>query len=245
MPDFFDRLLARHAPTRAGTPADVPRLRPRLPGPFERAGTTEPGTPGPPGEPAPAPPPARTSGTPPVPAPLRPAATTAAAPPRAAAPAREHPAASAVRLVPARPLLVAPPLPPATTAPAESDRAPRRRLADARPGAVGRSAGPTARPPAPNASRTAAPGSAAPPAPAVRPRPPQRPAASAAPGDRRRRQPAERVVHVSIGRLEVTAAERRQDPPAPGGRAGTGRGGRPEPVMTLDRYLGGAKGQGA
>ncbi|MFS8203792.1 hypothetical protein ACLVWQ_34610 [Streptomyces sp. CWNU-52B] len=35
-PDFFDRLLARHAPT-AVPPTDVVRLRPRLAGPFERA----------------------------------------------------------------------------------------------------------------------------------------------------------------------------------------------------------------
>ncbi|CCK31951.1 hypothetical protein BN159_7572 [Streptomyces davaonensis JCM 4913] len=35
VPDFLDRLLARHAPAAAPRP-DVARLRPRLPGPFER-----------------------------------------------------------------------------------------------------------------------------------------------------------------------------------------------------------------
>ncbi len=39
MPDFFDRLLARHAPGRRGAPP-LARLRPRLPGPFERVETT-------------------------------------------------------------------------------------------------------------------------------------------------------------------------------------------------------------
>ncbi|MDG9715542.1 hypothetical protein [Streptomyces sp. DH24] len=34
-PDFLDRLLARHAPVAAAR-ADVARVRPRLPGPFER-----------------------------------------------------------------------------------------------------------------------------------------------------------------------------------------------------------------
>ncbi|MCB5912381.1 hypothetical protein LIU39_34420, partial [Streptomyces sp. SF28] len=44
LPDYFDRLLARHTPVPAaglpGPPADAPgrpaRVRPRLPGPFER-----------------------------------------------------------------------------------------------------------------------------------------------------------------------------------------------------------------
>ncbi|MGC9535948.1 hypothetical protein [Streptomyces sp. UG1] len=35
-PDFLDRLIARHAPAAAGPRPDVVRVRPRLPGPFER-----------------------------------------------------------------------------------------------------------------------------------------------------------------------------------------------------------------
>ncbi|MEU9660613.1 hypothetical protein [Streptomyces chartreusis] len=36
VPDFLDRLIARHAPATAGPNPDVARVRPRLPGPFER-----------------------------------------------------------------------------------------------------------------------------------------------------------------------------------------------------------------
>ncbi|MBT2677254.1 hypothetical protein J7E95_42025, partial [Streptomyces sp. ISL-14] len=36
VPDFLDRLIARHAPAAAGARTDVVRVRPRLPGPFER-----------------------------------------------------------------------------------------------------------------------------------------------------------------------------------------------------------------
>ncbi|WP_328429401.1 hypothetical protein [Streptomyces sp. NBC_00443] len=35
-PDFLDRLIARHAPAAVGPRPDVVRVRPRLPGPFER-----------------------------------------------------------------------------------------------------------------------------------------------------------------------------------------------------------------
>ncbi|MGW1024848.1 hypothetical protein ACWD4J_14295 [Streptomyces sp. NPDC002577] len=36
VPDFLDRLIARHAPAAAGPRPGVVRVRPRLPGPFER-----------------------------------------------------------------------------------------------------------------------------------------------------------------------------------------------------------------
>ncbi|MFJ8635796.1 hypothetical protein [Streptomyces sp. NPDC093568] len=36
VPDFLDRLIARHAPAAAGPRPGVTRVRPRLPGPFER-----------------------------------------------------------------------------------------------------------------------------------------------------------------------------------------------------------------
>ncbi|QSY50672.1 hypothetical protein [Streptomyces griseocarneus] len=76
--------------------------------------------------------------------------------------------------------------------------------------------------------------------------PARRSAENATGGNRRerRRQPPERVVHVSIGRLEVTAG-RRPGPAQPAGRPGTGDGGRTKPAMTLDRYLAREKGQQA
>ncbi|MBT2424114.1 hypothetical protein J7F04_41545, partial [Streptomyces sp. ISL-24] len=36
LPDFLDRLIARHAQAAAGPRPGVTRVRPRLPGPFER-----------------------------------------------------------------------------------------------------------------------------------------------------------------------------------------------------------------
>ncbi|MFD4040744.1 hypothetical protein ACFWRP_26855, partial [Streptomyces sp. NPDC058605] len=36
VPDFLDRLIARHAPAAVGPRPGVVRVRPRLPGPFER-----------------------------------------------------------------------------------------------------------------------------------------------------------------------------------------------------------------
>ncbi|MET9973152.1 hypothetical protein ABZZ80_46745, partial [Streptomyces sp. NPDC006356] len=36
VPDFLDRLIARHTPAAAGPRPGVVRVRPRLPGPFER-----------------------------------------------------------------------------------------------------------------------------------------------------------------------------------------------------------------
>ncbi|MEU2512104.1 hypothetical protein [Streptomyces syringium] len=155
-------------------------------------------------------------------------------------PAPDGPA-PAVRLVPARPLLVAPPLPPAATAAPNGERAPGRPTGTARPDTGRPSVRATRRAAAPALPpSTPAPGTPA--VPAARPKPPQRPADSTAARDRRRRQkPPERVVHVSIGRLEVTAGQRR-GPATPERRAGTEDGGRPGPAMTLDQYLGAGRG---
>ncbi|MGI5526062.1 hypothetical protein ACQEVX_01135 [Streptomyces syringium] len=150
--------------------------------------------------------------------------------------------APAVRLLPARPLLVAPPLPPAATAALNGERAPGRHSGAARSDTTGRPSPQATRRPTPPASRPPTPTPGTPAVPAARPQPPQRPADSTATGDRRRRQkPPERVVHVSIGRLEVTAGQR-QSPAKPDRRAGTEDGGRPRPAMTLDQYLGTGRG---
>ncbi|MFI1255241.1 hypothetical protein ACH4U6_15810 [Streptomyces netropsis] len=237
MPDFFDRLLARHVPGRQGTPTAVARLRPRLPGPFERIETAGTDAPGPTAGPPPAPGSARAAGPSPVPAPPRPAPPAAPPAPRATTPAPQRPA-PAVRLVPARPLLVAPPLPPAATAAPNGERTPGGHTGAARPDATGQPLGQATRNPAPPASRPSTPKPGTPAVSAARPKPPQRPADTTTVGDRRRRQkPPERVVHVSIGRLEVTAGHR-QSPAKPDRRAGTEDRGRPKPAMTLDRYLG-------
>ncbi|MFE2178490.1 hypothetical protein ACFXAM_36130, partial [Kitasatospora sp. NPDC059462] len=75
--------------------------------------------------------------------------------------------------------------------------------------------------------------------PAVAPAPGRRTTATAAPrhptgagtGARHQPRPAERVVRVQIGRVEVRAAERA--PAAPRGPAAT----RPAPAVGLDAYL--------
>ncbi|UQI46379.1 hypothetical protein M1P56_19515 [Streptomyces sp. HU2014] len=247
MPDFFDRLLARHAPARGDAPTGVTRLRPRLPGPFERIGTT--------GFDGPEPSGARTA---PAAGPttrtaesgLRPAASRPAPPPAptalgpAVAPAREHSPAAVTRLLPARPVLAVPAVPPLLASGPERD-AGRSRRQDAR------LADPAERRPARRAARpTELPARTAGKAPAAavpqaRPRQPERAAAAAPAAERRRRHQApERVVRVSIGRLEVNG-ERRPLPTKPAGRGAPDGGGRPRPALTLDQYLTRGNGGGA
>ncbi|ORT60645.1 hypothetical protein [Streptomyces sp. CB03238] len=239
MPDYFDRLLARHTPLRAAGPSGggVARVRPRLPGPFERLEALRTAPPEPdepaslvPSAPGPAFGPAelirherevlrdrhtvvRTETAPPGDEPERYARAVAPGPgPLLRAAAQAGPVA--------RPGAAEPP------------RAPRR---------AGASRGPDGAPPA------AGPGAAGP---AVAPVPPAGAAAAARPREadtaaargagpgglgRRGSRPAERVVHVQIGRLEVSAA-----PPPGAPRPGTGRPdptGRRGPALTLDDYL--------
>ncbi|GGO94905.1 hypothetical protein [Wenjunlia tyrosinilytica] len=236
MPDFFDRLLARHAPDRRGAPGGAARVRPRLPGPFERVETTgveplEPSLPsaGAPGSRAaaahPAPGPGRAesaAGPAPTPAGPRPASSAHDRRPRPEAPRAAAPA----------PLLVAPPVPTAVPGPI-AQRVQRRRPED---GGGGREERRAQRPQQPR-SAPAGPQPAVRPAPApapARPQAPRRAAAKASDAERRRRrQPAEQVVHVSIGRLEVKAAERKgAAKPVKDTAAG-----RPAPSMKLDQYL--------
>ncbi|MFF2076564.1 hypothetical protein ACFVXG_17620 [Kitasatospora sp. NPDC058162] len=235
MPDHFDRLLAKGGPgaDRAGV-----RLRPRLPGPFERPDALAPARPVTAEEPFG---PGRSGGRP-VAVPLpRPSAAPLAAPAGTALRAVEggdRPAAAPVLPLPRTPLLVTPPVTPAA-APAV---APTARREAARPTAV-----PT---PVTALHRAAAPElpPVAPPAairPAAAPASVRRAAAAAAPGlthgtgARRRQRPVERVVRVQIGRVEVRAAERA--PAAPRKPAAA----RPAPALDLDKYLNGRSGAGA
>lgn len=228
VPDFLDRLLARHAPAAAGGRPGVVRVRPRLAGPFERAeavrGTAEPG------------PESTAPGT------LWPTA----------APVPETPGRTEVRLhterertvvhteehrveegrsIP-RPALtpVAPqlrPLAPLTPrAVPEATRrtpAPRERGAFANPVSVTAPPATDTAPPAavssplrPSAADTAAARDAV------------RQAAARRPG-----RPPEQVVQVQIGRLEVTAGPSQQD----GTRQRSPEHGRPATTLSLAEYL--------
>ncbi|MEU2433198.1 hypothetical protein ABZ611_27535 [Streptomyces sp. NPDC007861] len=234
MPDHFDRLLARHTGPAAAA-RGATRVRPRLPGPFERVEALRTAPPEP-GEPAPLVPLAAGRSAGPA-APVRherevrtereTVVRTEAVPP--GEPERA-PAAPAVQSPLLRPVAHTAPRPRPQAA--EGSRAPRRTAARALPDA--------------SAPRPAAAGRGAEAAPVAAPAAPVRPrgadgAAVAARGvapngiGRRAPRPAERVVHVQIGRLEVTAA-----PPPGAGSPGAGRpgtGGRPGPALTLDDYL--------
>jgi len=236
MPDFFDRLVARHTPDAGG----ALRARPRLPGPFERVDTAEP----------PVQPPLLDVERSAPPAPPPAVRTTAATPPNVAA----HSPRPAHLLAVEAPLAVRE----ATSAPLGALVVAAVRPPPPAPVSV---AGQPATGPAPGATRpqspaedeptgrdvtVRSPGTAAPrsPSPVVVPviaRPSGRPATSVVhqPTDRPGRP--ERVVHVSIGRLEVRAERRRPDTSRESG--GTGRSGRAAPVLTLAKYLAGEEAQ--
>ncbi|MEV6424252.1 hypothetical protein [Streptomyces sp. NPDC051662] len=245
MPDYFDRLLARYTPVpgvagaggAGGTDGvgGMARVRPRLPGPYERvealrSGPREPDEPAAliPYAPQPALTPAelthqerevrtdrqtvvRTEALRPGVEPGRPAGSVATP--------------STGPLLP--PLSHRTPVP--RPAAEDSPRVPRR------PGAAPVSGAPRTAPA--TAPRAAAPAPPAAPT-SLRPRDADTAAArGAAPNGVGRRAPkqAERVVHVQIGRLEVSAAP-------PGGNRSpaadrTDRTGRRAPALTLDDYL--------
>ncbi|MFI2367894.1 hypothetical protein [Streptomyces sp. NPDC018833] len=231
MPDYFDRLLARYTPVggAAGAPT---RVRPRLPGPFERVEALRYG----PREPD-------------EPASLIPSAHVP--PPATEASVRhEHDVRTENRTVvrteriraaegersPGRPaheplLRPAAPVPsPVRPAAPQAPRSARRdRAADDARDRPSRAAAPAER------AHTAAPAPApvtAVPAPRPSDAAAVRGAALGSVG-RRAQRPAERVVHVQIGRLEVSAAP----PPQAADRRPAGRGGRTAPLLTLDDYL--------
>lgn len=228
MSDHFDRLLARYTPLGAAGPAPA-RVRPRLPGPFERVEALRSGPPDP----------------------DEPAALIPSAPAAAAAPATRvrhehevrtdrHTVVRTERIRPDDPARAGRAAPEAEPRPAAAER-PHVRPAPQQ--------SPT---PARRRGRTADPADTAPPAtaPAVRQAPAAGPvpaavapvprgsdtaaargAARAAAGRRAPKQ-AERVVHVQIGRLEVSAAP----PPGQDRRPAAGSG-RAAPALTLDDYL--------
>ncbi|MFF7650936.1 hypothetical protein ACFZCY_13935 [Streptomyces sp. NPDC007983] len=231
MADYFDRLIARHAPAAAHGSA-TPRVRPRLPGPFERIEALR--APEPLfDEPAPrfaAPPPS-------VPAPegqiVREIRTDRETVVRHTGPApRAEGARPAEAETPAPLLRPATPLAPGPRpAPPGAPRPERRSAAPGgAPDGPRRAAAPTAHPMGPAAARPSL-GAPLPTRPADAG--PDRAAARSAAAGRRRPKTAERVVHVQIGRLEVSAADPSGPRPAPRPE----RAGRREPALSLDDYL--------
>ncbi|MET7630407.1 hypothetical protein [Streptomyces sp. NPDC005078] len=233
MPDYFDRLLARYTPVPAAG-GGAARVRPRLPGPFERVEALRSGPP----------------------EPDEPAALIPSAPRPAFGPAesvrherevrtdRETVVRTEAAAVPGEPErraaqpgpVTGPLLRPATAAPsatrpAASDVPRAARRGDAAPVAdAPRTRGAAV----PRAADTVAPAVSAP----ARPRGADTAAARGAALNgvgRRPPRPAERVVHVQIGRLEVSAA------PPPGASRPAGghpdHTGRRAPALTLDDYL--------
>lgn len=231
VPDFLDRLIARHAPAAARS--DVVRVRPRLPGPFERVEAVR-GTVPEPDEgaellwPSTTPSAAR-PGDPPGPAPAARLHTererTIVRTERAPA---DHPAPRLLNL-PEVPLLrpVAPVEPGPRPAPEAVPRAAGQRRSERGatqsaasvpipPGADAANAAAVSTPLRPSAADTAAARDAV------------RQAAARRPG-----KAPEQVVQVQIGRLEVTAG------PAPsgGGRQRTPSTGRQGATVSLAEYL--------
>ncbi|WP_329206310.1 hypothetical protein OG257_08890 [Streptomyces sp. NBC_00683] len=235
MPDYFDRLLARYTPVAAATDDTGVRVRPRLSGPFERAEALRYGQPEP-DEPAALLPSAPQAATNPD-LPVRPArevhterhtvVRTEQAPQPAEPGQPVRPAAAG----PA-PLLRHRAAPSPKTRPRGTDgtRAERRGQQSARDDTT----------PAPVTAAAPA-RAAAPPRAAALPTPRDSDTAAArgaalASVGRRAPRPAERVVHVQIGRLEVSAAPPPGAHGSPAGRPAQPAG-RPAPVLTLADYL--------
>ncbi|MGW1795103.1 hypothetical protein ACWCQN_03625 [Streptomyces sp. NPDC001984] len=228
-PDFLDRLLARHTAPRP----DAVRVRPRLPGPFERVEAVRSRTPEPDTDPvawptaAPTAVPERESPRP-APADVRrhtERERTVVHMEREPADAVAHPAPPALSeaplLRPVAPLATPRPVPPSGSRTAGAGR------------------------PEPGADRAAAslpvpPGTDAAPAAllaAARPSAADTTAAREAVRQAAARRPArspEQVVRVQIGRLEVTAGS---TPPRNGTRPPTRSGERPGAALSLAEYL--------
>ncbi|MFF3290332.1 hypothetical protein [Streptomyces sp. NPDC003023] len=228
MPDHFDRLLARYTPLAAADRAPA-RVRPRLPGPFERVEALRYGPP-----------------EPDEPAALIPSAPAAPPAPSTTTVRHEHEVRTdrhtVVRTQQSRPDEGAQPDRPAPEAllrPAAAVPPPPRPVPEQTPrgGNRSRAAGSAPDPRAAPAPAAVPPSTAAT-VPAVASPVPRgsdtaavRGAARGAVG-RRAPKPAERVVHVQIGRLEVSAA-----PPPGRERRTEARSGRAAPALTLDDYL--------
>ncbi|MGW0825674.1 hypothetical protein [Streptomyces sp. NPDC002845] len=233
-PDFLDRLIARHA-----TPADTPRpgvtrVRPRLPGPFERIEAVRTGAPEPDG-PQPLWPTSAPSAVPqhdtPRPAPAdgaRPSTERGRTVVRTErAPADPVPHAVRTAPAPEAPLL----RPAAQVAPRPAPDAPRRAGGRGRPnGAAAQGAVSVPNPPGTDTAPTAVVSAA------LRPSAADTTAARDAVRQAAARRPTrapEQVVQVQIGRLEVTSSApagqaRRRTPTAAG---------RPGATVSLAEYL--------
>ncbi|MFF3455055.1 hypothetical protein ACFYXH_12105 [Streptomyces sp. NPDC002730] len=234
MPDYFDRLLARYTPVPvAGGGAGTARVRPRLPGPFERVEALRSGPPEPdapaaliPSAPGPAFGPAESVRQ------EREVRTDRHTVVRTEAARPGEPERPAVQAVPRTEPLLRPAVPASpATRPSAADipRSGRRAAAPAESDAPRHLPGPVAR-----AADPALPVVAAPARPRGADTATARGAALNGVG-RRAPRPAERVVHIQIGRLEVSAA-----PPPGANRPDTGRPdhtGRRAPALTLDDYL--------
>ncbi|MEV0603441.1 hypothetical protein AB0I82_29675 [Streptomyces sp. NPDC050315] len=234
--DYLGRLVARYAvPGAPGGGTGAARrtlVQPRLPGPFERIESlgSAPAEPHAPATRYPYAPPATPSEQVVVQREFRTTEReTTVLRPETARPDTAEPAERPAR--PTAPLL----RPAARPEPGPRPAAPEGQRANARR-TGGRPEDPGAPRPAVTPVRAdtdAAPRAVAP---ALRPRtevPAARDTARAAAAGRRGQRPAERVVHVQIGRLEVSAAG--PDRPAPGGR--TARGDRRGPALSLADYL--------
>ncbi|MEU3957758.1 hypothetical protein AB0F45_36695 [Streptomyces achromogenes] len=230
-PDFLDRLLARHT----ATAADTVRVRPRLPGPFERVEAVRPRTPDP--DPADTMWPTTAPSAVPERDGPRPATeihhhterelTVVRTGPAFAepAPSRATPAAlpEPSLLRPAGPLTTGPRPAPRTTARGTGRPDPGTggdRTTASAPAPLGAGAAPTAV--VPTAARPGAADTTA-----------ARTAVRQSAGRRAGRAP-EQVVRVQIGRLEVTAA---QPPARTGSRPGTRPAERPGATLGLADYL--------
>ncbi|MER7497412.1 hypothetical protein ABT033_33025 [Streptomyces pharetrae] len=228
--DFLDRLIARHAPAPGPRPG-VARVRPRLPGPFERIEAV------------------RLRGTTEEDAVLVRPTTTPSAEPRGDAPVRPAPAAGPARLLVERERTVVraepapgdpPPAPPVPEPPLLRPATPVTPAFRPAPDTGRRTVGPPERAATPAAaSAPLHPGTDAPHAPAPAAAPHPRAADTAAARDavrqaaaRRAGRAPEQVVQVQIGRLEVTAG-----PPPGAGPPRRAPAQRPAATVSLADYL--------
>ncbi|GAP49012.1 hypothetical protein [Streptomyces azureus] len=235
VPDFLDRLIARHAPAAAVPRPGVVRVRPRLPGPFERVEAVR----------ATAPEPDDGTGL------LWPSATPSAVrqgeAPRPATPAarphterertvvRTEPAPAdpapqpAPRALPEAPLLR--PVAPVAPGPRPAADAAQRAAGRGRPERGSTQS--TASAPIPPGADAVPPAAAAA---LLRPSAAEHAAARDAVRQAAARRPSrapEQVVQVQIGRLEVTAGTS----PSGGSRQRTPSAGRPGTTLSLAEYL--------
>ncbi|QOV40054.1 hypothetical protein IM697_17645 [Streptomyces ferrugineus] len=235
VPDFLDRLIARHAPAAAGPRPDVVRVRPRLPGPFERIEAVRGTAPEPDDGSDPLWPATTPTHVRPVPAPrpAPPAARlhtererTVVRTERAPADPAPHPAP---RPLPEAPLLrpVTPIAPGPRPAPDAGQRAAGRGRSER---SATQSAASVPNPPGADAATSAAVSTP------LRPSAADTAAARDAVRQAAARRPArapEQVVQVQIGRLEVTSGPT----PAGGSRQRTPAAERPGAALSLAEYL--------